>query len=175
MPFHEPLDVSNGDAIYVTCRLNSDLEAHRRIWKLTVRTDRTRGEQVYQSILTIPSTKQKDEFFTLQVPFESLRLVRGARLVPEANPFNNTKGVYQIGLVLSKFSMAEQMTAMPNFRPGFFELLLKDIGVVYKNAAAAAPSSLTVASLTKMDANAKRPMLIKTLMPLSRIIFTEKR
>jgi Complex I intermediate-associated protein 30 (CIA30) len=162
--------------MYVTCRLNSDLEAHRRIWKLSVRTDGTRGEQLYQSILTIPSTKQEDEFFTLQVPFASLRLVRGARLVPDADPFNKTKGVYQIGLVLSKFTIAEHMTAMPNFRPGFFELLLKDIGLVYKNAtAAAAPVSLAVASLSKMDAMAKRPILIKTLMPLSRIISTEKR
>jgi Complex I intermediate-associated protein 30 (CIA30) len=176
LPFHEPLDVSNGDGVYVRCRLNSDLEAHRRIWKLTLRTDRTKGEQLYQSIITIPSTKQKGEFFTLQVPFESFRLVRGARLVPDAEPFKKTRGVCQIGLVLSKFAIAEQMTLMPNFRPGFFELLIKDIGIVYKDAtAAAAPSCLTVASLTKEDAMAQRPMLIKTLMPLSRILSTEKR
>ena len=175
LPFREPLDISNGDGLYLTCRLNSDLEAHRRVWKLTLRCDSTRGEQLYQSIVTVPSTKQAEEFFTIPVFFEAFRLVRGARLVPDAEPFNKTRQIYQIGLILSKFTIAERLTEMPNFRPGFFELLIKEIGVVYLNAAEPAPKSPPVASLSKKEATAKRPRLIKVLLLLSRVLSTEKR
>ncbi|CAB9517915.1 expressed unknown protein [Seminavis robusta] len=145
------------------------------VWKLTTRTDSARGEQLYQAQVKIPNTKRDNEFFTLQVPFEDFRLVRGPRLVSDAAQFNKTLGIFQIGLIMSKFAIAEQMTAIPNFRPGFFELQIGEIGIFYKNGASLPPASnSTVKSLSREEVIAARPVLMKALVPLSKVFFTEK-
>lgn len=70
-----------------------------------------------------------DEMKRIYIPFKDFRQVRGARLVPEAVPLNTTGGLYQIGMTLSKFIMANNMTELTDFRDGYFEMHLGKIGL----------------------------------------------
>lgn len=216
MPFKETLDVFYADGLYITCRLSSDEEADRRIWKLTTRTEQSRGEQLYQAMFTIPNNKQNDDkWHTIHIPFDDFKLVRGARLIQNATALNTSDGLYQIGMSMSKFIMSNNMTALDNFRPGFFELQIQQLGlycepssssnssisstqqIIIRNnlqddgdedttkptatTAAATRNNLTaptaatlVNSMTKEEALAQRPLLLKMLLPLSRLFFTEQ-
>ena len=212
MPFKETLDVFYADGLYITCRLSSDEEADRRIWKLTTRTEKSRGEQLYQAMFKIPNNKQNDnKWHTIYIPFDDFKLVRGARLIQNATALNKFDGLYQIGMSMSKFIMSNNMTALDNFRPGFFELQIQQIGLYYcepsspsntstssaqqvmqdggdkdnimpsvttatrNNETAAVTASTTlVNSMTKEEALAQRPLLLKMLLPLSRLFFTEQ-
>jgi hypothetical protein len=49
LPFAGPLDAAYADGVFVECRLASDDEARRRVWKMTLRTEESRGEKVYQA------------------------------------------------------------------------------------------------------------------------------
>lgn len=176
LPFKNPLEVSDEEGMFLTCRLSSDDEPHRRVWKMSTRSEESRGEQLYQAIMTIPAAapkqKGKEEWSTIHVPFKEFKLVRGARLV-STKPINTTNGLFQIGMTLSKFSIAENMTSIPDFRPGYFELQIKQIGLYKRGKENAA--SVSVLSLSKEEALAKRSLLLKLLLPLFKILGTEKR
>mmetsp|Transcript_14654 Transcript_14654/g.20917 ORF Transcript_14654/g.20917 Transcript_14654/m.20917 type:complete len:422 (+) Transcript_14654:165-1430(+) len=189
LPFQTPLEVpsvgdSSNSGIFVDCYLASDDEPERRIWKVTLRTDPSRGEMVYQAVLPLPSKESESqipksgEFFRLKVPFSSFKLVRGPRLVPDGPPLDISGGIYQIGLTMSKFAMGSITTELDNFRPGFFDLHLGQIGFFkdlknvsdVKNAEGAAIPN----TLTKKEIEKKRPLPLKVLLSVARLLFSEK-
>jgi hypothetical protein len=94
-PFETPLNVGDADGFYMTCRLASDEESQRRVWKVTTRVEQSRGEQLYQAPFDL--VQKGDEWSTIKVPFSSFRLVRGPRTVPDGEPLNTTGGLYQFG------------------------------------------------------------------------------
>lgn len=159
-------------------------------------------------MFTIPNNRQdEDKWHTVYVPFDDFKLVRGARLIPNATALNKHDGLYQIGMSMSKFVMSNNMTALDNFRSGFFELQIQQLGLYCEassssntsisstqhifrnnlldsNATSATSNNLldeTVAStatlvksMTKEEALAQRPLLLKILLPLSKLFFTER-
>ena len=178
LPFVNPLNASLADGIFLDSRLASDDEPERRVWKMTVRTDTSRGEQVYQSQFEIPNGS--DSFKRIQIPFDSFRLVRGPRLIVGGPPLNTTGGLYQIGMTMSKFLMNENTTMIENFRPGFFDLHLERIGFFSNDSSPGSSSSsfsnspISVQTLSKDDANKKRPLILKLLLPIAKLFFSEK-
>ena len=186
-PFAEPLLVGHSDGFYVSCRLVSDQEPERRVWKLTTRAKPDRGELLYQALFNFTST-DTEHWTVVKVPFDSFRYVRGPRMIPDGPPLNTTGGLYQIGMTMSKFAFGVETTELDNFRDGFFELQLKEIGL-YKDpsgsssqttAETAADSGSTgavVASpkvFSKREAQKRRPLLLKLLLPLAKIFFSEQ-
>jgi Complex I intermediate-associated protein 30 (CIA30) len=208
-PFKSALNVRDYDGLYVTARLSSDDDLPRRVWKISTRTRPDRGEQLYQAPLLWPSEADSDEGWrTVRVPFESFRLVRGPRIVPDGPPLDVSGGIYQIGMTMGKFKFGGSGSAgegtngtaaavvrstLEDFRPGFFQLDLKEIGA-YKtvsepaqdyveeqvdavetttNAAAtimsAAPSHDVI--LTKAEAQKVRPLWIRVLGPALKLVF----
>lgn len=181
LPFVKPIDVTNTDGIFIDCRLASDNEPERRIWKMTVRTDSSRGEQVYQSQFQIPASNTTEiesgdgSWKRIKVPFDSFQLVRGPRLIIDGPKLNTTGGLFQIGMTMSKFLMRENTTTLENFRPGFFELQIERIGL-FKNdpvALSSTPSSMQVDALSKKEAARKRPIIFRTILPVVKFLFSE--
>lgn len=178
LPLVSPLNASLADGIFLDGRLASDDEPERRVWKMTVRTDNSRGEQVYQSQFEIP--RGSDSFKRIEIPFDSFRLVRGPRLIVGGPPLNTTGGLYQIGMTMSKFLMNENTTMIENFRPGFFDLHLERIGFFSNDSPSTVSSTysskspITVQTLSKKDANKKRPLILKLLLPIAKLFFSEK-
>merc|ERR1711865_401001 len=166
----------------------------------------------------------QDAWETIFVPFASFIEVRGPRIVENGTPLNVQKGgIYQIGLSLSKFqTKSTNVTELPNFLSGYFELHIQTIGVYYHTqttssssrvrenssdntsdrlvaaaATAADPASssttpattsmpptsatseqsavVTVRTVTKEEAQQKRPWLLKLLVPLVKLVFNEQR
>jgi len=196
LPFKDsPLNATDQEGVYLDCNLASDDEAERRIWKLTVRTDSSRGEMVYQSQFDLKQAiedakKQRvDEnndndgaaWARVLVPFDKFHLVRGPRIVPDGPPLNVTGGIYQIGMTLSKFVMNVNTTELENFRPGYFDLHIKHIGF-YKNQHDSGSRKHSEFSqvynvpstLSKKDAEKKRPVVLKLLLPIAKLLFSEK-
>ncbi len=191
LPFKDsPLNATGEDGVYLDCNLASDDEAERRVWKLTVRTDSSRGEMVYQSQFdlkqAIGNTKKEsaednndtDVWARVMVPFDTFQLVRGPRMIPDGPPLDVSGGIYQIGMTLSKFVMNVNTTELENFRPGYFDLRIKRIGF-YNNGGESNVSTLTeVASvpttLSKEDAEKKRPLALRLLLPIAKLLFSEK-
>lgn len=69
--------------------------------------------------------------------------------------------------------ISSNVTELQNFRPGFFELQIKEIGIYTgkrERINVAAP-----ATLSKEEAEAKKPILLKVLRPLAKVFFSEKR
>jgi len=130
LPFKEALDTTNQDGIYINCRLASDDEPQRRVWKMTMRTQSKRTtEIVYQAEFTLGTNDGGEgEWSRVRIPFDSFQLVRGPRLVPDMPPADVSDGIFQIGVSLSKFVMGVNMTELSNFRPGYFELQIQSIG-----------------------------------------------
>lgn len=181
LPFEKPLHVGDANGIYVDCRLASDDEPERRVWKITARTQPGRGEVVHQAMFKLPkrgsAAVDEDGWTRVEVPFTDFKLVRGPRLVKDGQAFNTTKGIYQIGMTMSKFVMAENTTEIENFRPGFFELQLKRIGFYKDKGTSKIEESVRVEipkTLTKEEAEKKRPILLKLLLPVGRLFFSEK-
>lgn len=191
LPFTTPLNATGQEGVYLDCNLVSDSEADRRIWKMTVRTDSSRGEMVYQSeydlqqALDEAKLKKSDandddgSWARVLVPFDKFQQVRGPRLVPDGPALNVTGGIFQIGMTLSKFQMAQNTTELDNFRPGFFDMHIQSIGFYNKESdsttsTTAATSSNVPDTLTKKEAEKKRPVLLKLLLPLAKIFFSEK-
>jgi hypothetical protein len=174
LAFEEPLQVGkNADGFYVDCRLTSDSEPERRVWKMTTRTERSRGEELYQAQFTLPKNNTNGQWARIQIPFSNFRLVRGPRMVQGGTPLNTTGGIYQIGLSLSKFQLSQNTSEIENFRPGFFELQLKTIGV-YSNSA----TSLQLSepnTLSPEEAKRRRPIIVKALSPVLNLLFSEQR
>jgi Complex I intermediate-associated protein 30 (CIA30) len=168
----EPIQVGDAEGFYLLCRLTSDDEPERRVWKMTTRVEKSRGEQLYQAKFELPKTSF-DEWNRVLVPFSSFVQVRGPRMVEGAPALNTTNGLFQIGLSLSKFQIASRASELENFRPGFFELQIKEIGVFRSQA-----SNLTInapTTLTKEDIEKKKPMMLKILFPVVRVLFNENR
>lgn len=172
LPFTEPIQVGKEtDGLYIMCRLTSDDEPERRVWKVTTRSEQSRGEQLYQAMFELPA--KKEEWTRIEIPFSSFVQVRGPRIVDGAPSLNVTKGIYQIGISLSKFMLSKNVTEIANFRPGFFELQIKEIGIYLKGEDEV---SVTIpATLTKTEAANNRPILLKLLLPLAKMFFDEKR
>ena len=170
LPFREPLDAAGSDGIFVDCRLASDDEPERRVWKITCRTDTSRGEMVYQAAFPLAAGS---DFSRVFVPFDDFQLVRGPRVVPDAPKLNVTGGIYQIGMSLSKFVIGVNTTELENFRPGFFDLQIRQIGFFSANSAKNMPA-VAVNTLSKAEVKKKRPLLLKILLPISKIFFSEQ-
>jgi hypothetical protein len=172
LPFEGPLKVGDAEGLYLQCRLTSDEEPERRVWKVTTRSEQSRGEQLYQAMFEMPKTRD-DEWSTVKIPFSSFVQVRGPRMVEGGAPLNTTAGLFQIGISLSKFQIGKNVTEIENFRPGYFELQLKEIGV-YKadkmDLAVASPNTLPKEVVAK-----NRPFVLKILFPIVKIFFSEKR
>ena len=204
LPFESPLQVGkDADGIYLRCRFTSDDEPQRRVWKLTTRTEASRGEQLYQAMFEYPSSSSSssstttsssgidnddDGWETVLVPFSSFSQVRGPRLVQGAPPLNTTGGLYQIGMTMSKFQMGANTTEIPNFRPGFFEMQLREVGVYSSSRSSTASSSASndgvsvdlgeaapIKTLSKEEVQKKRPIMLKMLSPVFKVLFNEKR
>jgi hypothetical protein len=172
-PFQEPLAVGDADGLYLECRLASDDEPERRIFKMTTRAASTRGEVLYQAMFSFKASGE--EWARVKIPFESFRLVRGPRMIPDGPPLNVTGGLYQIGMTLSKFVLGQNTTELENFRPGFFEMQLKEIGL-YKEVEATAMSTLASPQvLSEEEAKRKRSLFLKIALPLSKLFFSEAR
>jgi len=169
LPFQEPLSVGNADGLYIECRLASDNDTDRRVWKMSTRTEKSRGEELYQSEFKI---KPGNEWNRLPLPFSNFNKVRGARLVFGAERIDPSEGLYQIGLTMSKFLMAENMTEIPSFRPGYFELQVKSMGLYSSNAQNVTVSSPTILSPEEIKQN--RPIIAKIVFPVIKLLFSEK-
>lgn len=172
----------------------SDEEAKRRIWKMTVRTDGSRGEQVYQAMFDLGKAMEEesaagggsselnddDKWARVYVPFNDFQLVRGPRLVNDGPKLDVSGGLYQIGMTMSKFKIAVNTTELEDFRPGFFDVRIRQIGF-YKDdddgdnydAGYVQPASVPD-TLTKEEAAKKRPLVLKMLLPVAKIFFSEE-
>lgn len=180
LPFEEPLQVGDADGFYLDCRLSSDDEPERRVWKMTTRTESSRGEQVYQASFKLSKNGSADtpsddsSFVRVQIPFSDFRLVRGPRLVVDAPPISVSEGIYQIGVSLSKFVMAQNVTELENFRPGYFELQLQSIGAYYSDKRGGPGDLAAPGTVSLSDSQKKRPLLVKLLLPVAKLVFSEK-
>ena len=122
-------DDDDTGGFYIKCRLVSDNEPERRVWKLTTRTKPDRGELLYQapfeiakrgSIRSSSGTSRSSSMFddvmsveqemiewqTIHVPFDRFRLVRGPQVVENGPPLNVSAGIYQLGMTMSQFIFA---------------------------------------------------------------------
>ena len=170
LPFRQPLEVGDAEGLYMDCRLVSDDEPERRVWKISTRTEASRGEELFQSQCSIPKTTDDDEWARVLVPFADFTRVRGARFVEGASSMNVTGGIYQIGVTMSKFVIAQNMTSIQNFRPGFFELHLKEIGLYSRQ-----PVQVGIpTTLSTDEVKQKRPLFLKVIFALSKIFFSEQ-
>lgn len=186
LPFTTPLNATGQDGVYLDCRLVSDDEADRRVWKMSLRTDTSRGEMVYQSEYDLQKAMNEakendgnDGWARVMVPFDKFQLVRGPRLVPDGPELNTTGGIFQVGMTLSKFKMAQNTTEIENFRPGFFDLHIQCIGFYNNQEGADIPADKAMTSnvpetLSKMEAERKRPLLLKMLLPVAKVFFSEQ-
>ena len=158
------------------CQLTSDQEPERRVWKITTRSEQSRGEKLYQATYTLPKASFDDwsQVIPITVPFTDFKLVSGPKMVVYGDALNVTGGLYQIGLSLGKFQIAQNMTQLENFRAGFFELQVKEIGI-YKRQAESALTINSPATLTKEEMEKKRPLVLKLILPIAKTVFSEKR
>lgn len=171
LPFNEPLVVGDAEGLYLDLRLVSDDEADRRVWKISTRTEASRGEELFQSEFRIPKANN-DDWVRVKVPFADFSRVRGSRLVLDGESMNVTGGIYQIGVTMSKFVIAQSMTTLENFRPGFFELQMKEIGLysqVVTPIQVEPPTTISIEELKQ-----KRSLVLKLIFSLSKIFFSEK-
>lgn len=174
-PFNEPLKVGLCDGFYVKCRLASDNEPERRIWKISTRTKPNRGEFLYQAPFDLAGAYAADqsspEWYTVKVPFQSFMYVRGPRIVPDGPPLNLTGGLYQIGMTMSKFAFGANTTELLNFRDGFFDFQMREIGLYKENN----PMEMDSISKPQVLNKDKKPIIVKILLPISKIFFSESR
>jgi len=185
LPFRQPVNVEGASGFYLTCRLTSDDDVDKRVWKMTTRSDQTRGEMLYQAAYEMPSNDDQengDGWKTIKIPFEDFQLVSGPKMVPDGKPLNTTGGIYQIGLALSKFQISDKTSELPSFRPGYFEVQVREIGLFWNSAApggadakASQDAVNTPDTLSKKESLQKRPMPLKLLLPLARIFVNEQR
>lgn len=186
LPFMQPLNATGFDGVYVDCRLASDKEPEKRVWKMTLRTDPSRGEQVFQSEFDLAqamkgcdSDEEDSSMARVYVPFEKFQMVRGPRLVPDGPKLNVTGGIFQIGMTMSKFKMAQNTTTLDDFRAGYFDLHISKIGF-YSNSIESDAAMETISdaiapdTLSKREAERKRPLLLRLVLPIAKLLFSEK-
>ncbi|KAL7469549.1 hypothetical protein ACHAXS_009802 [Conticribra weissflogii] len=191
LPFKSsPLNATNQDGVFMDCFLASDDEPEKRIWKFTVRTDTSRGELVYQAEFDLKAAIDKSKLETdadtadshpwasVMVPFERFQLVKGPRLVPDGPKLDVSGGIYQIGMTLSKFQIAVNTTQLNDFRPGYFNLHIQRIGFFKNDAGNDVVTDGSVAkvpdTLTKKEAERERPLVLKLLLPIAKLLFSEQ-
>lgn len=185
LPFEVPLNATNQDGVFLDCWLASDDEPQRRMWKMTVRTDGSRGEQVYQAQFDLKKAMDdsldmgsdgEDKWARVFVPFDDFKLVRGPMLIPDGPKLDVTGGLFQIGMTMSKFKIAVNTTELEDFRPGYFDMHIQRMGFYTNdgNAAMSVDESYVPDTLTKEEANRKRPLILKLLLPVAKIFFSEK-
>ena len=172
----ESLDLSDADGLYVECEVGDvGIDASKRVWKMTMRTKQDRGEVVYQSAFKPPQSGRQ----AIKLPFESFRLVRGPRLVPGVPPLTaaQTNETFQVSLVVSKFEVSEEGSALPQFIEGPFALKVFEVGTFGGGAAAGAAAAAAAAALpkplTKEEQAAAAPPMVKLLRPLLGLLFGE--
>ena len=185
LPFEEPLQIAeNAKGFYILCKFTSDDEPERRIWKMTTRQEKgSRGEQLYQAMFEMPKRKiidddDEDCWSRVFVPFSSFKLVRGPRLIEGGSPLNTTGGLFQIGMTLSKFEMSSTPKELENFRPGYFELQIREMGVYSENDGGKSTEITTVQAiktLSKEESEKNRSFVAKMLFPVFKVLFSEKR
>ncbi|CAJ1896237.1 unnamed protein product [Cylindrotheca closterium] len=173
LPFKSAFQVGDADGFYVLCRLTSDDEPDRRVWKLTTRSEASRSEQLYQVMFDLPaSTGEENDWNLVKVKFSDFVQVRGPRVV-EGGPKLNSSAIFQIGMALSKFKISSTGEQIENFRPGYFELQVKEIGAFREGK-----NPLTLefpGTLEKEEAEKKKPLPLKVLGPVAKVFFSEKR
>ncbi|VEU39829.1 unnamed protein product [Pseudo-nitzschia multistriata] len=183
LPFVDgkPLEVgADKEGLFLVVKLASDDEPERRVWKVTTRNlNNARSEQLYQAEFQIQKKeggKSDSGWETIRVPFSSFVQVRGPRVIENGPPLDPTGGLFQIGMSLSKFQIASNTTELPNFRPGYFELQIREIGL-YGTASSKAAQATTsnIQTLTKKEAEQQRPAALKILLPLLKLFFSEQR
>jgi hypothetical protein len=134
-------------------------------------------------LLTTNSTSAVDadvaaeQWTTVYVPFDTFRYVRGPRMIPDGPSLSTTGGLYQIGMTMSKFAFGVNTTEMENFRDGFFELQIQEIGL-YTAQRDTLLSDMTVVApkvVSKIEAKRRRPLVIKMLVPVVKVFFSEQR
>ena len=175
LPFVEPLNLTGFSGLYITCALTSDQDADRRVWKVVLRTkDGTRGEVVYQAPFKI--NPRLSGLQRILVPFDAFKLVRGPRLVPNAPPVDSsaTGTIYQIGLTASKFEMSAVPKELPNFRSGYFQLDIGEIGAYARDEKAEVADAEAPASLSADEKMAGQPVAVKTLRRVLNVFFNER-
>jgi len=100
----------------------------------------------------------------------------------DAAPLNVTGGLFQIGIAASTFLISSTLTKLDNFRPGYFCLQIREIGFYADGATfseepmvnkAVNPSVVEV--LSKREMLSRRPLLLKIILPLSKVFFSEQR
>lgn len=188
LPFLQPLNATGYDGVWMDCILASDEEPEKRVWKMTLRTDSSRGEQVFQSEFDLAHAMKNrntnsSPMARVQIPFESFQMVRGPRLVPDGPKLNTTGGIFQVGMTLSKFKMAQNTTVLENFRAGYFDLHISQIGFyATKKTDDVAIATITtestivsVETLSKTEAERKRPKILRfVVLPIAKLLFSEK-
>jgi hypothetical protein len=137
------LNATGQDGVYIDCQLTSDNEAYRRVWKMTLRTEASRGEKVYQAEYNLQEAMdeaslkeegQTNNWTRVMIPFTNFQLVRGPRLIPNSPNIDvSSNGIYQIGMTMSKFKIAINTTEIHKFRSGYFELQIQRIGFYKHN------------------------------------------
>ena len=172
LPFKSAMKTGDADGFYMLCRLTSDDEPDRRVWKMTTRSEVSRSEQLYQSMFELPATTGEEGWNLIKINFSDFVQVRGPRVV-EGGPKLNSTAIYQIGLALSKFKISSTGEQIENFRPGYFELQVKEIGAFREGKAPLAVEF--PGTLEKVEAEKKKPMMLKVLGPVAKIFFSEPR
>eukprot|EP00931_Biecheleriopsis_adriatica_P050866 TRINITY_DN29483_c0_g1_i1.p1 TRINITY_DN29483_c0_g1~~TRINITY_DN29483_c0_g1_i1.p1 ORF type:complete len:427 (-),score=51.65 TRINITY_DN29483_c0_g1_i1:161-1417(-) len=167
----KPLNLTGADGLYLKCRLSSDEDASRRSWKLALRTDEGRGEVVYQAPFLPPTSLSAK----IKVPFDEFVLVRGPIAVPNAPPLSNVSAVYQLGFTVSKFVISSQMKTVDDFRNGSFQLDIEELGVYTESPLSGVmPDFVDMpASLSDEEVKRKRPLLLKAVLPILGLLFSE--
>ncbi|CAE8648008.1 unnamed protein product [Polarella glacialis] len=170
-PFAKPLNLTGADGIYISCRLSSDEDSERRVWKLSLRTGEGRGEVVYQAPYK-PSAATMQPVF---VPFSDFVLVRGPIAVPDAPRVTNVSAIYQIGFTCSKFVIGPTMLGLEGFRNGTFQLDVAELGAyavaqTIDSPLAAQPSPKM---MPEKEVQQNRPLLLKLLLPVLGLVFSE--
>jgi hypothetical protein len=167
----EPVDLSDAGGLALDVRAtDAGADPSKRVWKVAIRTKQDRGEVVYQAMFEPPRGGRS----VVKLPFDSFRLVRGPRLVPGVPPLSaaDTKQTFQISLVVSKFTVSEDGSALPGFEEGPFALRLFSVGT-YNDGASSAPSIGLPRPLTKEEQEAAAPLMLRMLRPLADVLFGE--
>eukprot|EP00401_Gymnodinium_catenatum_P051383 CAMPEP_0117540172 /NCGR_PEP_ID=MMETSP0784-20121206/43363_1 /TAXON_ID=39447 /ORGANISM="" /LENGTH=399 /DNA_ID=CAMNT_0005336821 /DNA_START=17 /DNA_END=1216 /DNA_ORIENTATION=+ len=176
-PFREPFDLTGASGLYVMCRLASDMDAERRVWKLSMRTADDRGEVVYQAPFSPPSGGDP---MPVYVPFSDFVLVRGPVAVPGGAPLDNVSAVYQLGFTVSKFVIGATMVQLEDFRNGTFQLDIAELGAYSEGGggqawlSASADRPTAPEALPEGEARRQQPLLLRLLVfPLLGLVFSE--
>jgi len=175
LPFRTPLNVTGSEGLFINCRLVSDDEPERRVWKMTVRSESGfRSEQVYQAGFELPRNIEDQEGWnSILVPFSNFQLVRGPRIVMGGPALDTSAGIFQVGLSMSKFKISPNATEIENFRAGYFNLEIEKIGT-YSNDFSKEAIIQTVETETKEEMKKKQSLVFQILAPFFKFFFSEK-